>query len=627
MKGITAPRKIRRGGKNLILTFLLLLSLPIFVIGLLQDDNFDIRNQAFDDIEISEKTPCVITFPNVNPYSLEINSTFRVQVDAMSTSLGIQALSIKDENNNDLFSQQYENIPKKVTESFTFTPTVAKAYEIKGIMLDINQKSYECLISSTYDVDGVRAVSNNTKPVFTTTAKSSKPSQSIKTGDTYEYTLIAEDIDGDTINYSYSFTANADWLKATVIDDGGNGKLTIKFRGSTTQAASYLANIFIHDGYSKHLASQSWVISVSPKENDIPNVKIIAPLERTVVTEQDTLKVSWDSEDSNHISRYEIYVSSNPTNEKSWISFDKNIPYNQTSYNLNTTELKDGTYRIIIKAIDNQKAEGMDISEEIVIAKGQTEGKEPDDLVVLEQPQVVNFSPTNSDEIENNKPTIKASLIASEGEIIDAESIVVKLDNTDISQSVKINKISESEYTVIHLPEESLSEGVHKVEIYFKDSSGKEVTKDWTFTISGEGSVDPDSFNIFGYYINKRIALIIGGGIALVLLAIFTPMIIFAIWKDDSEESTDKNPTLPPSIPASEESEQLPPLDQSNDVQTLVTESFQAPLPTQPTQQEAIPTEDVSPAIPEPEDDLSILLTQIDAVKEEDKDNPPEPIL
>jgi hypothetical protein len=104
-------------------------------------------------------------------------------------------------------------------------------------------------------------------------------------------------------------------------------------------------------------------------------------------------------------------------------------------------------------------------------------------------------------------------------------------------------------------------------------------------------------------------------------------MIIFAIWKDDSEESADKNPTLPPSIPASEESEQLPPLDQSNDVQTLVTESFQAPLPTQPTQQEAIPTEDVSPAIPEPEDDLSILLTQIDAVKEEDKDNPPEPIL
>lgn len=618
MRNRIAPRKSRKG-KSLFLTFLLLLSIPVFVIGLLQDESFDIRNRAFDDIEVSEKNPCVITFPNVNPYSLEINSTFRVQVDAMTTSLGVKAISIKDENNNDLFSKTYEGNPQRISESFSFTPTVAKAYEIKGLMLDLNQKSYECVISSTFDVEGVRAVTNNSKPVFLSTPKSSKPSQNIKTGDVYEYTLTAEDIDKDTINYSFSFTPGSPWLKPTIIEDGGNGRLTIKFRGSTDQPASYLANIFIHDGYSRHLASQSWVISVSPKENDIPNVKIIDPSEPILIKEQDILKVAWDSRDLNHITKFEMYVSSNPANEKSWITINRNIPYNATTQDINTTELKDGTYRIILRAIDNQNppAIGMDVSEEIVIAKGQTEGKEPDDLVALEDPQVINFSPTSTDNVSNNRPTIKASLIASIGETIVQDSILVKLDNRDITKDIKINKISDSEYTVLYLPEESLSKGVHKVEITFKDSSDKEVSKDWTFTISGEDE-DPNSFNILGYYINKRVAMIIGGGIALIVLAIFTPMIIFAVWKDDSEEIKDVNPTLPPTIPRDDNKVEIPIYAQPQKVEELVTENFVAPEPILETS-----------TIPEPEGDLSMVLEQIENAQKEPKEdnNPPEPIL
>ena len=617
MKSKFAPRKSRKG-RSLFLTFLLLLSIPVFVVGLLQDESFDIREKAFDDIEVSDVNPCVISFPNVNPYSLEVDSTFRVQIDALSTSLGIKAISVIDENNNPLLSKTYdEAMPKRVSESFTFTPTAAKAYEIKGIMLDLNKKTYECVISSSYDVSGVRAITDNSKPIFVTLPKNSVPSQSIKTGDTYEYTLVAEDIDGDTINYSYSFTPGTDWLKATVIEDGGNGKLTIKFRGSTTDAASYLANIFIHDGYSKHLASQSWVVSVSPKENDIPNVKIIEPLTRTVISEQEILRVVWDAVDDNHIVKFEMYLSSNPTNEKSWITIDKEIDYNSTSYDIDTSQFKDGTYRIILRAIDNQKPEaiGMDVSEEIVIAKGQTEGKEPDDSVILETPQVINFSPTSSDTVENNKPTIKASLIASKDSTVNQESIKVLLDDNDITSEIKINKISEYEYTVIYLPEESLDQGVHKVDISFSDSSEKSVEKNWTFSISDGDDVDPDSFNIFGYYINKRVALIIAGGIALVVLAIFTPMIIFAVWKDDPQESKAINPTLPPSTPKDNNIDNMQPYNTNTDVEELVTESFQAPKPIESVAQNQ------ANSIPEPEADLSILLTEIDAAKKENEDN------
>jgi hypothetical protein len=629
------PQEKNGKGRTLFLTFLLLFSIPIFVLGLLQDSSFDIRNRAFEEIEVSEQYPCVISFPSVNPYSLEVGKTFRVQVDAMTTSLGIQAISIKDSYNNDLLQENYSDSPSRITESFSFTPTVAKTYEMKGVMLDLNKKSYECVISSSYDIKGIRAITNNSRPEFTTSPKDSQPSQNIKTGQTYEYTLMADDKDGDTINYSYSFTPGAEWLKATVIEDGGNGRLAIKFRGSTETPASYLANVFIHDGYSTHLSSQSWVISVSPAENDNPVVTIIEPASPTRITTEDTLPVRWEAQDDNHIVKYELFVSSNPTNEKTWITIDNDIAYNQNSYTINTTELKDGTYRIIIRATDNQKPAGigLGISEEIVIAKGQITGRSPDDQVLLPSPQIINISPTSTDAISNRRPTIRATLISSEGEKVDEESIVFKVDDQDITGEIKINRVSDTEYTVIYLPEHNLSTGMHKVEVSFNDTANMKASKDWTFTIEGE-ETDSEIFNIFGLTLSKRIVITVIGGIALILLAIFVPMIIFAVWRDDSEEYSDYNASLPPTIPE----HNLPPaIPQEKEVEKLVTkeieepkseikakeelpvaeqEVFQAPIPQQIAEEE---TTDSS--IPEPTDDLAALLEQVEDIKKQEEDS------
>ena len=618
MKSRTAPiTKERR--KSIFLTFLLLLSIPVFVLGLLQNENFDIRNRAFQDVEVSPLNPCVITFPNVNPYSLEVGSTFRIQIDAMSTSLGIQSIDIKDGNGNDLFTKAYPNIPRQISESFSFTPSAAQAYEIKGVMADINKKTYECVISSTYDIDGVRAVANNSKPVFTSLPKDSKPSQVIKVGETYEYTLMAEDIDQDTINYSFSFTPNNQWLKPTVIDDGGNGRLTIKFIGSTNQPASYLANIFIHDGYSRHLASQSWVINVNPKENDIPQVKIIEPTEPLMINTQDSFTVSWDAQDSNQIVKYEVYISSNPANQDSWITVNKDIPYNRYSQSIDTREYKDGSYRVIVRAIDNQtpQAIGMDVSNEIVISRGQTKGKEPDDQTSLDTPQVVNFAPTSTDEVKNKRPTIKASLVASEGNKINEETILVKLDNQDISKQIKINKISESEYTLIYMPEQDIETGLHKVEVSFKDSSDKEMTKDWTFTIQGQDQ-NGETFNIFGYAISKRLAYIIAGGIGIILLAIFVPMIIFALWKDDKEETP---PPLTPSLPH-DSGKDIPQVQNITPIEPVID--------TKPMYTAPAPVTDLSSVLPQIEEDTTLPkpdLVTPETQPTQDDNNPPEPIL
>ena len=610
MKLRNAPRK-KKSGKSLLLTFLLLFSLPVFVFGLLQDKSFDWRNLAFDDIKVSEENPCIITFPNVNPYSLEINKSVRIQVDALSEILGIKSVNIQDSIGTTLLTKTYDDNPKKITESFLFTPMVAKAYNLTGSITDTGEQTFECVISSPYDVQGVRAIASNSKPIFTTLPKSSIPSQNIQTGITYEYTIVAEDSDKDTINYAYSFTPGATWLKTTVIEDGGNGKLTIKLKGSTNNPGSYLANIFIHDGYSKHLSSQSWVISVSPKGNDIPTVSVINPVESVQITTEKTLKIEWDAIDSNGIKRYEIYISSNPANQNSWTPIDKNISPSTTSYNINLESITDGTYRIIVRAIDNQTPEaiGMGISPEIIISRVK-EDEKPDDQVILPEPQVINISPTSKDEIRNTTPTIKASLVAPVGETIQESSIKVVLDSKDITTSIKINKISESEYTVIYTPDSALSEGVHKVELSFKDSNNTEKETDWIFTISEDETIaDKDNFNIFGYKLAKRTAYIIGGGLGLILLAIFIPIIIVAMWKDQPKDSNEINPSLPPTIPSTQE---IPIVEETPKIKELVTEKFQAPEPA------LEPTKEDNSNIPEPEDDLSLLYKQIEDLKQEE---------
>lgn len=613
-----APIKKRQ--RSILLTFLLLLSLPVFVFSLLENKSFDIRNKAFEEVELSELNPCIITFPNVNPYSIEVNSTVRLQVDAISEKYGIKSISISDSTGTSIFSKSYQDInTTKIAESFQYTPTVARSYNLIGSMVDKSDKSYACIISSPYDVQGVKAILTNSKPEFITSPKNSKPSQNIQTGVTYEYTLQAEDIDKDTINYSYSFTKGQTWLKATVIEDGGSGNLTIKFRGSTNQPGSYLANVFIHDGYSKHLSSQSWVISVSPQGNDNPVVTIIEPEKPITIKDEKSLKVSWEAVDRNEITKYEIYISSNPVNELTWKPINVNVPPSQNSYNVDLTAIADGAYRIIVRAFDDQSPSGigLDVSEEILISRDDQETEDPDDKVVLPEPQIINISPTSFDEINNATPTIRASLIATENGKIDESSILVKIDDRDITSDIKINKISDSEYTVIYTPKNPLDIGLHKFSIYFKDSNDRDTQREWTFTISGE-TEDGDTFNIFGFKIPKRTGYIIGGGIGLIALAIIIPLVVMAIWKDNSKEISTENTVLPQSMPKAE-TPSIP--DLQTKVQDLVQDTTLPPEPE--IESTEIPEPDIDSVFqaPEPEDTFANMYNSIKEIQEEDKKN------
>lgn len=629
---------IKRKQKSILLTFLLILTLPIFIFTLLENRSFDFRNKAFEEIELSNLNPCIITFPNVNPYTIQVNSTVRIQVDGISENSTIKELTITDGSSNILFTKSYEDkIVNRVSESFPYTPLVARAYNLSGNMKDIAGNTFSCVISSPYDIKGVKAISLNSKPEFLTSPRDSIPSQSIQVGDTYEYTLEAKDVDQDTINYIYSFTKGEEWLESTIIDDGADGMLTIKFRGSTKKAGSYLANVFIHDGYSKHLSSQSWVISVSNKENDNPTVTIIDPSSSIVINEQSTVPLKWEVEDKNQITRYEIYISQNPVNETTWEPIDTNVPGTQTNYTVDLNNKEDGAYRLIVKAIDDQEPAGVgvDISEEILISRNTEGSEKPDDNVELPEPQIINMSPTSKDEVKNNIPTIKASLIASEGAVVQDSSIIFKLDDRDVTDEIKINEVEENQHTVIYIPPSGLTNGVHKVSIYFEDSNGGEREVEWTFSIGDESaSSDSDVFNILGLEIPKRTLYIVFGGIALIALAIIVPLLLPLIWKDTSKEVS-KNTILPDSIPPTTE---IPVIPISSPANKLTQEKFLAPEPDvtniEPENEVIATTSPVAideKEVEEPKEEITVVdtsgQTTVEGITPMFEDSQPEPDL
>lgn len=560
------------------LTFFLLLSIPLMLFGIAQDD-FDIRRDAFEDLQLSEENPCLISLPNVNPYSLEIGKTVTVQVDAMLQDHGILGLEILDQEEI-VYEESFEGSPLEIGINFPFTPKEEGKVSLTGTIETIQGSRVECQITSEYGIRGLRAVQNNSAPEFTSNPSESIPSQNIQTGDMYEYTLKATDIDGDRINYAYSFTPRADWLTLNVIDDGSDGRLTLKFSGSTQKAASYLANVFIHDGYSKHLRSQSWVINVSPSENDIPVVTILEPEQSLRVDRGTTFRTSWQATDLNHIIGYELFIANNLADQETWIEIDTEIPYDITDYNVGTGQLTPGTYKIIAKATDNQQppATGKGVSPEIVISAVGEEIEEPedtDDGVIITQPQVTNMSPLSTEEITNRRVTIRATIVASTNAQIDEDSIIFKLDDRDISDEIKINRISQEEFTLIYQPDRDLEEGLHKAEVEFSDTNGLQTSKSWNFTIQPDERIADDIYTIFGYEIAKNIVHIVGVGILTVALALITPFIIFSIWKDDKvEDGNQKNSKIPHSIPSDDaEYIQQSTWDDSSTIKPQVEES------------------------------------------------------
>ena len=440
-------RKRQKPILSLIFSAFILLTIPIAIYSLLNSQSFDIRHLAYERTE--HDTPrCTIQIPHVNSRTLEVERKYQVHVYTNIKNEQIKSLKINEARTGELFSKTYTTTTSNISETFAFSPRQLGAHDITG-QIQTNLGIHTCKMDSTQEV--VYVIEKNHPPEFLTDPYHSAqpPSSTLEIGQTYEYTLKVIDRDLDQIDYHYSFTPRAHWLKKTVVENGQNGQLKIRFSGTPDRDGSYLANIFVHDGHNKHLSAQSWVISIGDESTEIP------------------------------------------------VREEPKYPFEDIDW---------------------------DFANEII----------------LPEAQISNILPKENAFITNTTPTISANLAASHNATVDKDSIVFKLNDSNLITRSDIIQISEKETFIRYIPETNLDTGEHRVYVYFKDSMGEETDKEWTFTLE----TDPTEQMILGIPITTFMIFVVG--ILLILFAISIPWVIYIAWKKDQPEDYEEVSIIKP---------------------------------------------------------------------------------
>ncbi|MFA5019681.1 MAG: hypothetical protein WC533_01135 [Candidatus Pacearchaeota archaeon] len=102
-------------------------------------------------------------------------------------------------------------------------------------------------------------------------------------------------------------------------------------------------------------------------------------------------------------------------------------------------------------------------------------------------PVITSLTPDNQSVIYNSlKPEISAFLdeVYGSNSGIDKNSIIMKVDGTDVTSSALITGMNNLDADITYTPSSDLSLGNHEIFIYVKDNAGRESELNWTFNIS-----------------------------------------------------------------------------------------------------------------------------------------------
>lgn len=436
-------------------------------------------------------------------------------------------------------------LSKDSTPPLSFYTQKVGTYTFSASVTDADGTTAECKIGGTEQIN-VIIPGDNGSPEFTSDPYTqSSPGTSINIGQSYSYTLEAIDPDSDTIDYFV--INNTGWLTFTV-NSTSPGTFKGTFSGTPTAAGSYTAGIALNDSSHNHYSTQLWVINVNYPENDVPIVSITLPPMGTTIENNQTLRIEWQATDHNLIERFNVYLSTDPQNSSAQIPLITDLPYNYNAYLWNVGSTPAGYYYIIVQATDNQSpaATGIGISPPFGISM-PAEDIPPVQPVVTGHPTITNLSPRDRSEIEETKPYISADLTAADNAIVKSGSIAVKLDDTNITDLITIEGKDAHETSFMYQQGSPLGTGTHKINVTFTDSSDQVASKTWTFTIftagpepddSDDDDKNRDTIAILGWKIPKRIAIIVGIGILLLIVALAIPWLFYAAWKGSREEET-----------------------------------------------------------------------------------------
>ena len=205
MKRLTRSKRLKL---SITTSIFLLLSIPIVLYGLLKTESVDPRSDAGTEVP---KTFCSISFPYVESDTIEAGKVVQVTINGSAPNEISLISTIKIETSEEvvLLEKNYPQPQSTISETVTFTTENIGNVRIFGQMTT-QGANYPCILEGSNESGVVTTKEINSAPEFTSIPETdAQPSNAIKVGDSYEYTLTAQDTDGDGIELAYSFTPRA----------------------------------------------------------------------------------------------------------------------------------------------------------------------------------------------------------------------------------------------------------------------------------------------------------------------------------------------------------------------------------------------------------------------------------
>lgn len=503
-------------------------------------------------------SPTCTLYPPAQPDTIPAGFASALKLEASDTDGGIARAIVNLSNEKGIVESKTwtaEDAPqslyinKNSMPPLTFIAQDTGVYTYSTQVTDNDGATAECDIHGAPKINVV-IPGENGSPVFKTDPYTqSSPGTSLNIGQSYTYTVEATDPESDAMDYFV--LNNTGWLTFTV-NSNKAGSFKGTFSGTPTAAGSYTAGIAFNDGAHNHYSTQLWVINVNYPENDIPVVKISLPPSGYTVENNQKMRIEWTATDHNLITSFNVYISTDPGNEATFVPLITGLSYNFNAYVWDVGATTPGHYYIVVRATDNQTppATGTGISPSfgISVSTQETPKTQP---VVTSHPTITNLYPSDKSEISKSTPFISADFTASDNMVIKENSVVVKLDDNDVTEKSTIEGEKAHSGSFMYKPSQPIGPGTHKVSVMFEDSSGQTASKTWTFIIykkdegADDGDAEDDTKNgemitIFGFKIPRRIAIIVGVGVVLLIIALLIPWFFYAAWRSSQSEDDDQ---------------------------------------------------------------------------------------
>lgn len=348
----------------------------------------------------------------------------------------------------------------------------------------------------------------------------------IKDNTYWKYEIEATDTDDDDLSFYYvygpSFLVmdNASGILST-IDDDYQAVLT----GSSS--ASYRVVVGVDDGISgtttqefqlRFIAS-SVVVPGEEEENSTSIINILAPIENEEIA--GLYNIQWEITDEEGVESIVIHLVDATGKTLSTI-YESALNTSNTSANFNTLSIPNGEYYVKFTVEDSEGIEVSKLSKKFSILNLE---EEPNN----NEPIIVNLSPGDRSEISDARPKISGEFASVPESQINPQSLLVKLDDVDITSLCIANELSFE----CNLSED-LNTGEHKINIRISDTDDNLGLSETTFnivTVLDTPVSYSNDINFFGFKISREIFLLIVLLCCVLLILLFVPWVLIRIWR------------------------------------------------------------------------------------------------